>query len=173
VIAGGVKVTFHSWESPNGTNESRGQVGSHSWLFCLGSWGAPAGAENWMGRNQGTEWGVHPQPGMGRPSTTLHWDLIVYLWGRARCRVRAPCALASAMWALCTSMQALRTRSLQGAQASHTFTGWVYGLNMCIHMHLKEETAKSPWYLKYPWKSLPRVKPYLDAKDPLHLWEHT
>ncbi len=30
VIAGGVKVTFHSWESPNGTNESRGQVGSHS-----------------------------------------------------------------------------------------------------------------------------------------------
>ena len=26
VIAGGVKVTFHGWESPNGTNESRGQV---------------------------------------------------------------------------------------------------------------------------------------------------
>eukprot|EP00967_Tisochrysis_lutea_P010533 scaffold12056_cov21-Tisochrysis_lutea.AAC.1 len=25
VIAGGVKVTFHRWESPNGTNESRGQ----------------------------------------------------------------------------------------------------------------------------------------------------
>ncbi|KAF5830959.1 PHR domain-containing protein [Dunaliella salina] len=25
VIAGGVKVSFHRWESPNGTNESRGQ----------------------------------------------------------------------------------------------------------------------------------------------------
>ena len=25
VIAGGVKVTFQSWESPNGTNEQRGQ----------------------------------------------------------------------------------------------------------------------------------------------------
>ncbi len=25
VIAGGVKVQFHCWESPNGTNEQRGQ----------------------------------------------------------------------------------------------------------------------------------------------------
>lgn len=29
VVAGGVKVTFHSWESPNGTNESRGQVNEY------------------------------------------------------------------------------------------------------------------------------------------------
>ncbi len=32
VIAGGVKVTFCVWESPNGTNETRGQVsGSAVW----------------------------------------------------------------------------------------------------------------------------------------------
>jgi len=33
VIAGGVKVSFQNWESPNGTNESRGQVRDGCPLF--------------------------------------------------------------------------------------------------------------------------------------------